>query len=54
MLFFKNLTRNEVGQLVPDLPLIFKKPLYEVEARGPQFSFNIFRYSSTCAYNKTV
>ena len=52
MFFFKNRTGNEVGKLVPDLLLIFKKPLYEVEARGPQFRFNIFRYSSTCTYNK--
>ena len=42
MFFFKNNAENEVGRLVPDLILLFKKALYEVKASGLQLSFNIF------------
>ena len=33
-LFLKSHTENEVGRLVPDLFLFFKKALYEVRASG--------------------
>ena len=34
MFFFKNYARNEVGRLVLDLVLFFKKVLYELKANG--------------------
>ena len=34
--------KNEAGRLVLGLILFFKKALYEVKARGLQFSFHIF------------
>ena len=34
--------KNEVGSLVVDLFLFFKKALYDVKASGLQLSFNIF------------
>ena len=38
--FLKNHSENETGGLVPNL-LFFKKALYEVNANGPELSFNI-------------
>ena len=35
--------RNELGRLVPDLFLCFKKALNEVKASGYQLSFNILQ-----------
>ena len=32
MFFFKSLTEIEVGRLIPDLFLLFKKALYEIKA----------------------
>ena len=43
MLFFKNYVENETRKLVPDPFLIFKKALYELNLRGLELSFNIFR-----------
>ena len=43
IVFFKNHAENEVGRLVPDIILLFKKLLYEVKASGLLLSFNIFR-----------
>ena len=43
MFFFKNLAENEVGRLVPDLFLVFREALCEVNASGLQLSFNQFR-----------
>ena len=40
--FFKTHAENEVGRLVADLLLFFKKALHEVKASGRQLSFNIF------------
>ena len=40
--FFKNYVANEVGELVPDHFLFFKKTLYEVKASGLQLDFTIF------------
>ena len=39
--FFKKHAENEAERLVPDLPLFFRKALYEVEASVLQLSFNI-------------
>ena len=52
-IFFKNYAENEVGRLVPDLFLLFKKALYEVKESGLQLSFNMFQYSSTWHTIKT-
>ena len=41
MFFFKNHAENEVGRLIPDLFLFFKKDLYEVKTSGLQLRFNI-------------
>ena len=46
-IFLQNHAENEAGRLVPELFLLFKKALYEVKASGLQFSFDIFRCSST-------
>ena len=40
--FLKNNAESEVGRLVPDLFLVFKKALYQVKASGVQLSFNTF------------
>ena len=37
-------TENQVGRLIPDLVLFYKKALYEVKASGQLLSFNIFWY----------
>ena len=37
----KSCRKKEIGGLVPDLFLIFKKALYEVKASGLQLRFNI-------------
>ena len=42
-IFFKNYAENELGRLVPDLFLFFKKALYEVKANALRLSFNIFQ-----------
>ena len=42
MLFFKNHAERQVGGLVPNLFLLFKKYLFEVKANGLQLSLNIF------------
>ena len=43
LFFFKNHAQNEVGRLVLDLFLLFKKALNEVKASGLQvICFNIF------------
>ena len=42
-IFFKNYAKNELGRLVPDLFLFFKKALYEVKANALRLSFNIFQ-----------
>ena len=34
---------NDVGRLVPDLFLFFKKPLYGVKASGLQLTLSIFQ-----------
>ena len=34
--------KNDVGRLVPDLILFFKKALYKVKASSQHLSFNIF------------
>ena len=41
-IFLQNYAENEVGKLVPDLFLFFKKAWYEVKASDLQLSFNIF------------
>ena len=46
MFFCKNQAENEPGRLVPDLVLLFKKTVYEVEASSLQLSFIIFRCSA--------
>ena len=38
--FFKNQAENEVGRLIPDFFLFFKKALYDVKASCLEFSFN--------------
>ena len=35
-IFLKNHAENEAGRLVPDLCLVFEKPLYEVKVSGLQ------------------
>ena len=52
ILFFKNYAKNEAWRLVPDLFLLFKKALYNIKASGPHFSFHIFWWVSTWAWNK--
>ena len=44
-IFLQKSCKIEAGRLVPGLFLFFKKPLFEVEARGLEFSFNIFQES---------
>ena len=51
--FFRNHAKNVVGRLDPDLFLLFKKSLYEVNTNGLQLSFNIFRQPSTWHTIKT-
>ena len=41
-IFLQNNTENEVGRLVADLSLFFKKSLYQVKTSALQLSFNIF------------
>ena len=43
MFFFKNHAENEAERLVPDIFLVFKKALYEVNASGLQLSLNQYR-----------
>ena len=45
-IFFKIHAENEVGRLVTDRFLFFKKSLYKVKASDLQIGFNIFRRSS--------
>ena len=40
---YKNHEKNEVGRLVLDLFLFFRKAFYEVNTGGLQFGFNVFR-----------
>ena len=40
--FFRILAENEVGRLVPDLFMFFRKVLFKVKASGQHLSFNIF------------
>ena len=40
--YFKNHAENEVGRLVPELFLFFKKALYKAKTIVQYFSFNIF------------
>ena len=51
--FRKNHVENETERLVPDLFLIFRKPLYEVKASGQLLSFNMLWQSSTWTSIKT-
>ena len=39
---------------VPDHFLFYKTALYEVKASNLQFSFNVFRYPSTCIKLQTI
>ena len=39
----KSHAENEVGRLVSDLFLFFKKTLFDIKANSLQLSFNIFR-----------
>ena len=41
-IFLQKSCRNELERLVPDLPLILKKPLHEVKGIGQDLSFNMF------------
>ena len=41
-IFFRNYAKNEVGRLVPDFFLFFKRALYKAKASGQDLSFNIF------------
>ena len=41
IIFFKNHTENEVGRLVPDIFLYFKKDLCEIKTSGQRLIFNI-------------
>ena len=41
-IFLKNNAENEIGRLVPDLFLFFRKTLNEIRASRRQLSFNIF------------
>ena len=52
-IYFKNQTDNELGRLVSDLSLFFRKVLYEVKASGMQLSFDIFWQPSTWHTIKT-
>ena len=45
-IFLKKLYRKEVGKLVPDHFLLFKKALYQLKASGLQLDFTIFQQSS--------
>ena len=38
----KNYAENEVGTLVPEPFLIFRKAMYEIKASGHRLNFNIF------------
>ena len=51
-LFFKIHVENEVGRLVPELLLFFKKALYKVKSSGQHLSVNIFQQTSTSTYNE--
>ena len=51
-IFLKNYAENEVGRLIPELFLFFKKELYKVKVSGQNLSFNIFWQTSTWTYNK--
>ena len=51
--FLKNHAENEVGRLVLDIFLFFKKALYEVKASSLQLSVNIFWCPSTWHAIKT-
>ena len=42
MFFFKNHAENEVGKLVLDVFLFFKKALYKVGASGQLLIFHLF------------
>ena len=42
-IFFKNYAENDVGEIVPDRFLFFKKALYYVKASDLQLDFTIFR-----------
>ena len=44
--FFKNYAQNEVGKLVPDRFMFFKKALNWVKVSGLQLDFSIFRKPS--------
>ena len=41
-IFLQNRVENEVGRLVPDLFLFFKKSLHKVKTSGLQLGFKIF------------
>ena len=41
--FEKNHAESEVGRLVPDLFLFYKRVLYQVKTIDLQLSYNIFR-----------
>ena len=47
MFLFKNNAEKELGRLVLDLFLFFKKALYKVKGSAQRFSFNIFWYILT-------
>ena len=42
-IFFKNYAENDVGKIVPDHFLFFKKALYYVKESDLQLDFTIFR-----------
>ena len=52
MFFFKDFAENEVGKLVPDCFLFFKKALYQIKANGLQLDFIYILIALKLAYNR--
>ena len=49
---FKNHAENDVGRLVPELFLFFKKALHEVKASDLQLSFKYISIALSMAYKE--
>ena len=52
MFFFRDFAENEVGKLVPDRFLYFKKALYQIKASGLQIDFIYILIALKLAYNR--
>ena len=52
MFFFRDFAENEVGKLVPDRFLYFKKALYQIKASGLQLDFIYILIALKLAYNR--